>query len=77
MPRDIIAPHSKELWDWLRLIGIDTATTRRVVIDIPSNGAVTIYIEKFGTRAMLSVEPPPELGTAIKIDADEVDDQIT
>ncbi len=57
----------KRVAEWLEKIGIDPKTTRRVVIDIPSNGAVWMYIERYGDSTMFEIEPPPELTTAIHV----------
>lgn len=59
--------HSLALRDWLIKIGVDPSTSRRVVIDIPHDGAVMIYVERFGDTRMLEIEPPSKLTTAIKI----------
>ena len=62
-----ITGRDKRVAEWLEKIGIDPKNTRRVVIDIPCDGPIWIYIEQFGDSAMFEVEPPPELTTAIKV----------
>ena len=68
-----ITGRDKRVADWLEKIGIVPNMTSRVVIDIPANGAVRVYIEQFGDSSMFEVEPPPELTTAIKIKQEESD----
>jgi hypothetical protein len=36
--------------------GIDFDTTKRIVIDVPLDGIVTIYVEKIGTRKLLDID---------------------
>ena len=60
-----VTGRDKRVADWLETIGIDPKVTRRVVIDIPCNGAVVMYVERFGDSSMFEVEPPPDLITAI------------
>jgi len=36
--------------------GIDFSTTRRVVLDIPLSGIVTVYVEKIGTKELLDID---------------------
>ena len=64
-----ITGRDKRVADWLEKIGIDPKMTRRVVIDIPANGAVWVYIERFGDSSIFEVEPPPELTTAIRVES--------
>lgn len=58
------ATSSKSFLDWLRRSGIIPENTRRVVIDAKVNDVVMIYIEQYGTTALLDVDPPPEFFTA-------------
>jgi len=37
-------------------IGIDYNLTRRVVLDIPYDDVVTVYVEKLGTKALLDID---------------------
>ena len=62
-----ITGRDKRVADWLEKIGIDPKITRRVVIDIPSDGIVWVYIERYGDSQIFEVEPPPELTTAIHL----------
>jgi hypothetical protein len=55
---------SGEMLAWLQKAGVDTSLSRRVVIDIGIEPPVKIYIEKYGSKEMLIVEPPPELQAA-------------
>ena len=68
-----ITGRNKAVADWLAKIGIDPISTRRVVIDIPCNGAVVIYIEAYGDSRMFEVEPLPELNTAIRVTSEETE----
>lgn len=56
---------SEEFVRWLKLAGIDSELTRRIVIEVPLGGLVTIYVELYGSEKMLSVEPPEELRGAV------------
>jgi len=68
-----ITGRDKRVADWLEKIGIDPKMTRRVVIDIPCDGAVWVYIERFGDSQMFEIEPPPELAKGIKIVTPQAD----
>ena len=63
----------KVIAEWLEKIGIDPNSARRVVIDIPCDGAVVVYIEAYGDSSIFEVEPPPELRTAIRVTQDETE----
>ena len=62
-----ITGRDKRVAEWLWKIGINPTDTRRVVIDIPCDGPVYMYIERFGNSRIFEVEPPPELTTAIRL----------
>ncbi len=68
-----ISGRDKRVADWLEKIGIDPKMTRRVIIDIPCDGAVWVYIEQFGDSRIFEVEPPPELTTAIRVEPPQDD----
>jgi hypothetical protein len=61
MARKLTPTHSQEFLDWIKKAGIVPELARRVVIDIPRNGPVLIYVELYGSAELLKVEPPPEL----------------
>ncbi len=63
-----ITGRDKRVAEWLEKIGIDTKMTRRVVIDIPANGIIQIYLEQYGDSSIFEIEPPPELATAIRVE---------
>ena len=67
-----ITGQNKAVTEWLQKIGIDTKLARRVIIDIPCNGPIEIYIESYGDSSIFEIEPPPELKTAIRVTAEEV-----
>lgn len=69
--------HGKAFLSWLIKEGIVPAETRRVVIDASVDSAVVIYIEKYGTSAFISVKPPPELRTAVKVTSELADEAET
>ena len=48
-----ISGRNKGLADWLAKLGVDINTTRRVVIDIPTDGVVVIYTERYSTTDMI------------------------
>ena len=37
-------------------IDIDPKTVRRVVLDVPYNNVITVYIEKLGTSKLLEID---------------------
>jgi len=37
-------------------IDVDVNTVRRVVLDIPYNNVVTVYVEKLGTTKLLDID---------------------
>jgi len=57
-------PHSTDMLKWLIRGGIVPDNTLSVVIDIQPDSAVVIYATIIGTKAMLEVDPPPELRSA-------------
>jgi hypothetical protein len=62
----------KAYLDWLKGFGIIPEESRRVVIDIVADEAIIIYVEKYGTKKLLAVEPPPELFAATVITTEEI-----
>lgn len=48
----------EELMDWLKAEGLPIDECRRVIIDITVGAPVVIYVEKYGTHAMLELLPP-------------------
>ena len=51
----------KPLMDWLRLLGVQPEHASRVIIDIPCNGLVTVYVTGAADSAAFDVQPPPEI----------------
>ena len=49
---------------WISSMGLVPENTRRIVIDVPVNGAVIIYAELYGTTKMINIVPPAELEAA-------------
>lgn len=47
----------RELIQALLEVGIADKNTRRVIIDVPVDDVVRIYIEKFGTRSLYNIIP--------------------
>lgn len=43
---------------WAEALGVDPGETSRIVIDAKADSVLTIYVEKFGTERMLSIEVP-------------------
>lgn len=53
---------------WIEKLGLNPKLTRRIVIDIPHEGVVTIYTELFMSSEVLELELPPEImGAKVKI----------
>ncbi len=59
--------HGKAFLEWLKSFEIVPGNTYRVVIEASYDSLVIIYAEMYGTKAMIEVEPPPELTMAIKV----------
>lgn len=43
---------------WASALGVDPSETRRVVIDASVGAVVKVYVEKYGTEAVLQIAPP-------------------
>lgn len=56
-----VTGRSKKVTEWLEVMGVDVKNTRRVIIDIPYDGAVIVYLEQLGNLAMFEISPPPDL----------------
>jgi hypothetical protein len=52
----------KKIAAWLESLGIEAKATRRVIIDIPYDGAVPIYLEQYADESMFEIGPPDDLG---------------
>lgn len=58
---------------WLERAGLDLSMAQRVVIDIPCDDAVRIYIQQVATERLLEGNPPAELALADVADLDQAD----
>ena len=58
--------------DWLKKIGAvaDGDRLTRVVIDVACDSVAKVYVEKYGSTAMLEVEPPDVEGTQVTVVGD-------
>ena len=58
--------------DWLKRIGAvaDDEMVYRVVIDVACDSVAKVYVEKYGSTAMLEVEPPDVEGTQVTVVGD-------
>lgn len=68
----------KNLQKALMAAGIADEMTKRVTIDIPVTGAVTVYIERVGDARMLDIVPAIAADPSLKIEripAEENDEQ--
>lgn len=68
----------KNLQKALMAAGIADEMTKRVTIDIPATGAVTVYIERVGDARMLDIVPAIATDPSLKIEripAEENDEQ--
>lgn len=52
---------------WLSGAGIIPNTTRRVVIDACVGEALMLYIEQYGTKSFIDLEPPAALINAVQV----------
>jgi hypothetical protein len=51
--------------DWLKQAGIELPMLTGVIIDIPLEGAVTIYLTGYADEKMFQVQPPDLSGAQI------------
>lgn len=58
----------KNLQKALMAAGIADEMTKRVTIDIPADGAVTVYIERVGDARMLDIVPAIAADPSLKIE---------
>ncbi len=52
-------------------LGLEPKNVNRIIIDIPSDGLVTVYVKQFGTEALLDIEPPSAEFAKIIVDGEE------
>jgi hypothetical protein len=61
--------NDKQIHEWLKRAKIytDGQAVRRVVIDIAVEEPVRVYVEQYGTDALLDVQPPDMSGAKVAI----------
>jgi hypothetical protein len=47
-----------DIADWLKRAGIKVPCLSHVIIDIPVDGAVRVYIDSYGEERLFQVKPP-------------------
>ena len=55
------------LTEWLERAGIPCDTASRIIIDLKVGCIAKVYIERFGTKAFIKVEPPDCRGASVEI----------
>ena len=74
MSRRIMITQDVEVGEWLKKIGIDGDTNRRLIIDIQAGCAVVVYEERYGDERIFQIEPPGEIKAAIHATLESTDD---
>jgi len=65
MDSRIMTANDVEVGEWMKKIGIDSSTCRRLIIDIQVGNVVVVYEERYGDERIFQIEPPPEIKAAI------------
>jgi hypothetical protein len=47
-----------EISEFIRRLGLDPTLTKRVIVDIPCDDVVKVYVEGFGDCHAFEIEPP-------------------
>lgn len=59
MKDKIVLGHHETLVEFIRKLGLDPDLTRRVIVDIPCDNVVKVYVEGYADKAAFQIDPSP------------------